>query len=114
MNKDEHMIIGLFIGLLGGIFSSGYTEYFNFIMYNLYVGLTVFVLVFPNLIETRKGKNNRKFFHSYLVFGLSIILILWLNLGDQTLHTYLSTSVIIAYVSHPLLDATSKVGIPKY
>lgn len=114
MNNDEHMIIGFVIGILAGVFGSSFSEYFDFISFLLFVGLTVLGSIVPNLIEPPHGGNHRHFFHSVVILGILVILLLWLNIGNQTVLTYLSSGFILGYLSHLLLDATSRVGLPKY
>ena len=114
MNRDEHMIIGLIIGVLAGVFGSNFSEYFNFILYLLFVGLTVFGSIVPDQIEPPHGVNHRQFFHSMVILGILVILFLWLNIGNQSMVTYLSSGFILGYIFHLLLDATSRMGLPKY
>ena len=114
MKRDEHMIMAFFIGILAGVFVSTYSEYFNFLEYTLFVGLTVFGSIFPDLIESPKSPNHRRFFHSILVLLILMILLIWLNAGTQSVFTYLPSGFIIGYLSHLLLDATSRMSLPKY
>ena len=114
MNKDEHIIIGFFIGILGGVLGSNFTENFNFIFFLFFVGLTIFASIIPDLFESPTRRNHRKFFHSFIALGVLIILLLWVNIGNQSMLTYLSTSFFLGYLSHLLFDITSKVGLPKY
>ncbi len=112
MNRDEHMIIALIIGVLAGVYGSNFSEYFNFILYLVFVGLTVFGSISPDQIEPPHGGNHRRFFHSVVILGILVILLLWLNIGNQSMVTYLSSGFILGYLSHLLLDATSQIGIP--
>jgi len=114
MKRDEHIIIAFFIGILAGVFGSNYSEFFNFLDYTLFVGLTIFGAVLPDLIEPPRNSNHRRFFHSILVLLILMILLIWLNAGTQSILTYLPSGFIIGYLSHLLLDATSRIGIPKY
>jgi inner membrane protein len=114
MKRDEHMIIGLIIGTLAGVLGSNFSEYFNFILYLLFVGLTVLGSITPDQIEPPRGENHRQFFHSVIVLGILMILLLWLNIGSQSALTYLTTGFILGYLSHLLLDTTSRMGLPKY
>ncbi len=114
VNRDEHIIIGFFIGILAGVLGSTFSENFDFILYSLFVGLTVLGSLIPDLIEPPHKKNHRQFFHSIILLGFLIILLIWLNFGNQSMLTYLSSSFIIGYLSHLLLDATSQIGLPKY
>jgi len=114
MKRDEHMIMAFFIGLLIGVLGSSYTEFFNFLDYTFFVGLTIIGSIFPDVIEPPKSPNHRRFFHSFLVLLILIILLFWLNFGTQSVFTYLPSGFIIGYLSHLLLDATSRIGLPKY
>jgi inner membrane protein len=114
MNTDEHVIIGLFIGLFWGVMSSNFSEFFNFIFYIIYVGLVIFGSILPNIIEPPKDRNSRKFFHSWVVFGVTTIVYIWLIFKEQSVFTYLTNGFLLGYLSHLLLDATSRVGLPKY
>ena len=114
MNNDEHVIIGFFIGILVGVFGQSFSEYFDFIIYILFVGLTVLGSVVPNLIEPPHGENNRHFFHSIVILGILAILFLWLMIGNQSMLNYLSLGFVIGYLSHLLLDATSRKRLPTY
>ncbi|MHA1946898.1 MAG: metal-dependent hydrolase [Candidatus Hodarchaeales archaeon] len=112
MNKDEHIIIGFFIGILAGVFCSNFSEYFNFILYIFFIGLSLIGSISPDLIEPPLGRSHRRFFHSFLMVGVLIIIVIWLNAGNQSIITYLSTGFMLGYLSHLLLDATSRIGLP--
>ena len=60
------------------------------------------------------SKNNRHFFHSIVILGILAILFLWLMIGNQSMLTYLSLGFILGYLSHLLLDATSRRRLPTY
>ncbi len=106
--------MAFFIGILVGVLGSTYSEFFNFLDYTLFVGLTIFGAILPDLIEPPKSPNHRRFFHSVLVLLILMILLIWLNAGTQSMFTYLPSGFIIGYLSHLLLDATSRIGLPKY
>ena len=108
------MIMGFFIAILAGVFASDFSEYFDFISYLLFISITMIGSILPNLVEPRHGENHRKFFHSFTVLGTLVILLLWLNSGDQSLITYLSSGFVIGYNSHLLFDVTSKQRLPIY
>ena len=112
MNRDEHIIIGFFIGIVAGVLGSTFSENFDFILYLLFVGLTILGSFSPDLIEPSHDENNRKFFHSVVLLGILVILLIWLNFGVQSMQIYLSSGFIIGYISHLLLDATSNIGLP--
>ena len=114
VNRDEHIIIGFFIGILAGVLGSTFSENFDFILYSLFVGLTVLGSFSPDLIEPPHNDNHRRFFHSIFLLGILIILLIWLNFGNQSMLTYLSSGFIIGYLSHLFIDATSQIGLPKY
>ncbi|MHA2226921.1 MAG: metal-dependent hydrolase [Candidatus Hodarchaeales archaeon] len=114
MNRDEHMIIGFFIGILVGVLGSTFAENFDFILYVFFVGLTVLGSFTPDLIEPPRSKNHRKFFHSIVLLGFLVILLVWANIGIQSMQTYLFSGFIIGYLSHLLLDATSQMSLPIY
>ena len=63
MKRDEHIIMAFFIGILAGVLTSTYSEFFNFQDYALFVGLTISGSILPDLIEPPKTR----FFHSVLV-----------------------------------------------
>ena len=107
MKRDEHIIIGFIIGILAGVLGSIFSEYFNFILYMLFIGLAIIGSIFPDLIEPPHSGNHRKFFHSVVMLGILILLLIWLNSGNQSMITYLSSGFILGYLSHLLLDATS-------
>ena len=50
MKRDEHIVMAFFIGILVGVFGSNYSEFFNFVDYTLFVGLTIIGSIFPDLI----------------------------------------------------------------
>lgn len=102
------------IALLAGVYWQNFIEYFDFILYVFFVSLTVLGSVVPNLIEPSDGKNHRRFFHSFLVLGILIILFLLLIIGTQSIFTYLSVDFVLGYLSHLLFDATSGERLPKY
>jgi membrane-bound metal-dependent hydrolase YbcI (DUF457 family) len=108
------VIIGFVVGILGGIFLSGFFEFFDFIAFSLFIGLILFGSVLPNLIEPRHSKNHRDFYHSWLILGFVVIFLILLNIGNQTMVTYLISGFLLGYLTHLLLDATSKQGLPKY
>ena len=114
MKRDEHIVMAFFIGILVGVFGSNYSEFFNFVDYTLFVGLTIIGSIFPDLIEPPKSPNHRRFFHSFLVLLILITLLFWLNVGIQSVFTYFPSGFIIGYLSHLLLDVTSRIGLPKY
>jgi len=114
MKRDEHIIMAFFIGILAGVFASNYSEFFHFLDFTLFVGLTILGAIFPDLIEPPKNPNHRRFFHSVLVLLILMILLIWLNVGTQSVFTYLPSGFIVGYLSHLLLDATSRIGLPKY
>ena len=114
MNQDEHKIMGFFIGTIVGVLASTFSEHFNFILYLLFIGLTVLGSISPDLIEPPHDMNHRKFFHSVLLLGSLVFLLILLNLRYQSIFTYLSSGFIIGYLSHLLLDAMSKMGLPRY
>jgi membrane-bound metal-dependent hydrolase YbcI (DUF457 family) len=112
VNRDEHMIIGFFIGILVGVLASTFSENFDFILYLLFVGLTVLGSFSPDLIEPPHNENHRQIFHSVVLLGVLVILLVWLNLGNRSMFTYLCSGFILGYLSHLLLDATSQIGLP--
>jgi membrane-bound metal-dependent hydrolase YbcI (DUF457 family) len=114
MKRDEHLIIGFFIAILGGVVGQNFTEYFDFILYVLFISLILFGSIFPDLIEHPRSADHRKFFHSITILGILVILLILLNIGNQYMLTYLSSGFLIGYLSHLLLDATSRVRLLKY
>ena len=114
MKNEEHMIMAFVIALLGGVYGQSFIEYFDFILYVFFVGLTVLGSVVPNLIEHPDGKSHRRFFHSVLVLGILIIVFLLLIVGTQSIFTYLSLGFVLGYVSHLLFDVMSPQSLPKY
>ncbi|MFX1515604.1 MAG: metal-dependent hydrolase [Promethearchaeota archaeon] len=110
MRNEEHMIMGLVIALLAGVYGQGFIEYFDFILYVFFVGLTVFGSVVPNLIEPPHKENHRQFFHSVLILLILGILFIWLIIGQQSIITYLLLGFILGYLSHLLFDVTIKRG----
>ncbi len=99
MKNDEHIIIGFVIGILAGVFGQRFIEYFDFILYMVFVGLTVSGSIVPNLIESPREERNRHFFHSVVVLGILVILFILLILGKQTIESYLFLGFTLGFVS---------------
>ncbi|MFX1285614.1 MAG: metal-dependent hydrolase [Promethearchaeota archaeon] len=114
MKNEEHMIMGFCIALFVGVYGQIFDEYFDFILYIIFVGLTVFGSVVPNLIEPPHKENHRQFFHSVVILVILAILLIWLIIGRQSMFTYLLSGFILGYLSHLLFDATSQERLPKY
>lgn len=68
----------------------------------------------PDILEPAVHPNHRAFFHSLAFNGIAAIL-LWRRLNNPNVNALekITLSVIgSAYLSHPLLDATTPKGLP--
>jgi membrane-bound metal-dependent hydrolase YbcI (DUF457 family) len=108
------VIIGFVVGIIGGVFLSGFSEFFDFIAFSIFIGLSIFGSVIPNIIEPRHSKNHRDFYHSWLILGFCGIFLILLNIDPQNMVTYLISGFLLGYLTHLLLDATSKQSLPKF
>lgn len=106
--------MGFVIALLAGVYGQSFIEYFDFILYIIFIGLTVFGSVVPNLIEPPHGEDSRRVFHSVVVLLILTVLFLFLIVGNQSIFTYLLLGFILGYLYHLPLDTTSQKRLPRY
>lgn len=115
MNGPTHALVGAAVG------SAGYYVACKTLLkepslegFVLSVGAGLAVACLPDILEPAVHPNHRAFFHSIVFNGL-IAVLMWrrLNNPDVSVFEKIALSVLgSAYVSHPLLDATTPMGLP--
>ncbi|MHA1198750.1 MAG: metal-dependent hydrolase [Candidatus Heimdallarchaeaceae archaeon] len=116
-----HIVGGLILSLpLVGVSYWGFSEDFDYLQLILVLSLSVVCAfvgsILPDLIERPTSPNHRKFFHSW--FMLSVFFIasfvmcfVLVPLYDTKVFVYLIFAFLLGYLSHLLLDATTKKGL---
>ena len=115
MNRPTHALVGAAVG------SAGYYIACKLLLKEpslegcmLSAGAGLAVACLPDILEPAIHPNHRAFFHS-IVFNGVVTILVWrrLNNPDVSVLEKIVLSVIgSAYVSHPLLDATTPMGLP--
>lgn len=115
MNGPTHALVGAAVG--GG----GYYVACKVLLkepslegFMLSAGAGLAVACLPDILEPAVHPNHRAFFHS-LVFNGIVTILLWRRLSNPNVSTLEKITLSVlgsAYVSHPLLDATTPQGLP--
>ena len=115
LKNQEHITIGLFIGLIVGILSGIRLINFNLSLLIVFVVFSVMGSLFPDVVEPPVSWKHRKFFHSWSLLGILVILGIGLFLvvissGNSVV--YLLLGFVSGYSAHLIADATTPMGLP--
>ena len=116
-----HIAGGMILGLpLVGIVYYFFAEEFNYFRLALILGIAFFCVfvgsIFPDVIERPTNPDHRGLFHSW--FMLSLIFItsfIWcfaiIPRFSENIFPYLIFGFLLGYLSHLLLDSTTKMSL---
>ena len=120
-SRLTHIVGGLIFGLpIVGVAYYFFSEEFSYFKLVLIIGASLVCIfagaVFPDIIERPTSPDHRGLFHSWfmlaLVFILSfIICFVLIPRYQENLFPYLVLGFLLGYLSHLLLDSTTKMSL---
>lgn len=115
MNRPAHMAVGTLAGSVGYILACKWLEERPTIGgLLLCAGGGAVVACLPDVLEPPRHPNHRAFAHSLMLNGAIAVGArkLWLNPNVPPQEKIAWTSFTLAYISHPILDATTPMSLP--
>ncbi len=116
-----HIVGGLVFSLpIVGVSYWGFSENFDYLQLTLVLAISVVCIfigsILPDLIERPTNPDHRKFFHSWFMLSAFFIVsfvmcFVVVPAYDQKVFIYLIFAFLLGYLSHLLLDATTKKGL---
>ena len=120
-SRLTHIVAGLMLSIpLVGVSYWGFSEDFNYLQLILILSLS-FICAFigsilPDILEKPTTPEHRQFFHSWFLLSIFFIAsfvmcFVLIPLYDSRIFIYLIFAFFLGYLSHLLLDATTKKGL---
>lgn len=120
-NRITHIVGGFVLAIpLVGVSYWGFSEDLNYLQLTLILSLSIICAfigsILPDIIERPTNPDHRKFFHSWFILSVFFILsfitcFVLIPLYNTQIFIYLIFSFLLGYLSHLLLDATTKKGL---
>lgn len=116
-----HIVGGIVLTIpLVGLSYWGFSEEFDYLQLT-FILLISFISAFigsilPDIIEKPTNPDHRKFFHSWFILSIFFIAsfvfcFVLIPLYDTKSYIYIIFAFLLGYLSHLLLDATTKKGL---
>ncbi len=116
-----HIVGGFVLSIpLVGVSYWGFSEDFDYLQLTLILAISVVCAfvgsILPDVIERPTNPDHRKFFHSWFMLSAFFIAsfvtcFVLIPLYDTKIYVYLIFAFLLGYLSHLLLDATTKKGL---
>jgi len=119
--RTVHIIGGVVFSIpIVGVSYWGFSEDLSYLQLLLIIAIsapcTVFGAMLPDLIERPTGPDHRKFFHSWFMLSMFFIAsfvtcFVLIPSYNTSIFPYPIFAFLLGYLSHLLLDATTKKGL---
>ena len=116
-----HIVGGIVFSIpIVGVSYYGFAEDFSYLTLTLILSISVVCVfigsILPDLIERPTNPDHRKFFHSWFMLSVFfvasfVVCFVLIPLYESRVFVYLIFAFLLGYLSHLLLDATTKKGL---